>query len=274
MNQSSKILSIQSQVAYGYVGNKIAEFAIQLHGFEAICLPTVMLSNHTGYKYVYGRPVAPELFAELVKGVDAIRVSDYIRYAVSGYIGSAEIAAQTREYMLRLKSRGGFTYICDPVMGDNGELYVPADVAESIIANLIPVSDIITPNHFELEYILQEQFDSVEKLLRLLAASRLLRGKTVIATNVQFTDTPPLTTESVIVKDGAFERVTTEYVPIHVYGTGDLFAALLTAKLAEGEDVVAAVRYAAHSISEMIKTLKTKEVSQFSPADLVRLIKG
>lgn len=268
MNQS-KILTIQSQVAYGYVGNNAAELAIQLHGIDAICLPTVILSSHTGFNPVYGQAVTPELFADLLRGIDAIHVAKDLLHVVSGYYRTKEIIALSKNYIVALKNKQQCTYICDPVMGDNGALYVSEEIASAIIHELIPVSDIITPNHFEMEYILQDQYNTPTALVQRIQTDSVLSKKTVIVTNTHFPDTPKDKVETVIIAQGQYKRILSSYVDAHYYGTGDLFTGLLASRIAIGCTIEEAVTYCVHFISDLITYLSANHYTELNAKGLV-----
>ena len=98
-----KILSIQSKVVYGYVGNNIAELAIQLHGLDIISFPTVYLSAHTGHRPIHGKAVSKDLFDDLIAGIEAIDVLGTTSCVVTGYIGSEDILLSSSEFIQRIK---------------------------------------------------------------------------------------------------------------------------------------------------------------------------
>ena len=156
-----KVLSIQSRVAYGYVGGNIADLILQLQGIDIISVPTVLLSTHAENKLFMGESLSPTLFSKLLEGIDLLDARNDINYMITGYFAEKRLMEIAYHFIKRLKTQTPFTYICDPVMGDYraGGLYVKEEVADFYIQHLIELSDIITPNQFELEHILKEKID-------------------------------------------------------------------------------------------------------------------
>lgn len=228
-----KILTVQSQVANGYVGNNLAALAIQLHGLDPVQLPTVLLSNHVEYPEVYGRAVLPALFLELLKGIKANHFTDEAAYLISGFCNDASIISILSRFITEIKSQQDFKYVYDPVFGDAraGGLYIPRETADQSILQLLPLSDIITPNRFELEFILGEKITSENQLLAAIAEHEMLHTKTVIATGIEFTGKPLDMLDVALYKDGHRSVFSTRKIPIEVIGAGDLFAATIAAQL-------------------------------------------
>src|ERR1700743_2955831 len=149
------VISIQSQVAFGHVGNSAAVFPMQMHGIDVIAVPTVLLSNRPGYPTIRGRVLEAQLVADLLLGIeegDAIENSSMI---LSGYLGSAEIADVVAGFVARAKARNPkLGYCCDPGLGDRDRgLFVKADIPPLVRDRLCPLADIITPNHFEFDWL-------------------------------------------------------------------------------------------------------------------------
>src|ERR1700761_5440488 len=135
------VISIQSQVAYGRVGNSAAVFPMQLHGIDVIAVPTTLLSNRPGYPSIRGRVLEAQLVAELLEGIEergAIESADMI---LSGYLGSAEIGVAVAEFVARAKVRNrGLRYVCDPVLGDRDRgLFVRAEIPPLVRDRLVPL---------------------------------------------------------------------------------------------------------------------------------------
>src|SRR5580765_2780763 len=149
------VISIQSQVAFGHVGNSAAVFPLQMHGIDVMAVPTTLLSNRPGYPTIRGRVLDAQLVADLLRGIEergAVETCDMI---LSGYLGSAEISAVVADFVARAKARNpALTYCCDPVLGDRDRgLIVAADIPPLVRDRLCPLADIVTPNHFEFEYL-------------------------------------------------------------------------------------------------------------------------
>ena len=113
------IISIQSQVAWGHVGNSAASFPIQLHGIDVVAVPTTLLSNRPGYKTIRGRVLEAQLVADLLQGIEERGAVDTARMILSGYLGSADITLELAEFVARAKAANpALLYCCDPVLGD------------------------------------------------------------------------------------------------------------------------------------------------------------
>ena len=257
------ILSIQSKVVYGYVGNNIADFAIQLQGFDVISFPTVYLAAHTGHKPIYGSAIDPTLFADFIKGINNLDVIKDVPCGITGYIGSMPILKMVSEYMGKIKQTyPDFVYVCDPVMGDvDTGLYVSKEVSDHIEFTLLPECDVMTPNFFEFEYLAKTKISTQEDIQKAVTKSKLLQEKAIVITSCMLEDTPSHLLETIIVQDGKIERICTEKIAIETTGTGDFFASLLTTQLAKGVDLKSAVEYASQTVSKALKqVLKNNNV--------------
>src|ERR1700754_673648 len=135
------VISIQSQVAFGHVGNSAAVFPIQMHGIDVIAVPTTLLSNRPGYPSIRGRVLDAPLVADLLRGVEERGAVDSCETILSGYLGSAEIAAVVADFVTRAKaSHPQLTYCCDPVLGDRDRgLFVAAAIPPLVRARLCPL---------------------------------------------------------------------------------------------------------------------------------------
>src|SRR4051794_39110467 len=149
------VISIQSQVAYGHVGNSAAVFPMQMQGIDVTAVPTTLLSNRPGYPTLRGRVLDAPLVAELLLGIEERGAVDTSSAILSGYLGSPEIAAVVVDFVRRAKARNpALTYCCDPVLGDRDRgLFVQADIPPLVRDLLCPLADLITPNHFEFEWL-------------------------------------------------------------------------------------------------------------------------
>src|SRR5215475_16060640 len=114
------VISIQSQVVFGHVGNSAAVFPMQMHGIDVVAVPTTLLSNRPGYPTIRGRVLDAQLVADLLLGIEERGALDTSAMILSGYLGSPEIAAVVADFVQRAKSRTkarnpALTYCCDPV---------------------------------------------------------------------------------------------------------------------------------------------------------------
>src|SRR5882672_7201829 len=149
------VISIQSQVAYGHVGNSAAVFPMQMHGIDVIAVPTTLLSNRPGYPTIRGRVLEAQLVADLLLGIEERGAVDTCQMILSGYLGSAETAAVVADFVARAKARNpALRYACDPVLGDRDRgLFVKPDIPPLVRDRLCGLADIITPNHFEFDWL-------------------------------------------------------------------------------------------------------------------------
>ncbi|MBX9924906.1 MAG: pyridoxal kinase [Hyphomicrobiaceae bacterium] len=220
----ARILAISSQVARGTVGLSIIVPALQALGHEVIAMPTVALSNHPGHANVAGTRIeATVLFAML----DALEANGWLRgleAVLTGYLPSVEHVRFAAEAVRRVKAANGaasVTYICDPVLGDDPKgLYIDEAAARALRSALVPVSDVTTPNRFELSYLSGLDVRTPDDALRAAHG-----GVATFATSVPSTRADELL--NVMIADGqtAVARVTRRARAPH--GTGDLFSALV-----------------------------------------------
>ncbi len=149
------ILSIQSHVAYGHVGNDAATFPLQRMGVEVWPIHTVQFSNHTGYGSWKGRVFDAGMIGELVAGIEQRGVLGECDGVLSGYMGSAEIGMAILEAVATVRQANpGAKYCCDPVIGDVGRgIFVREGIPEFMRTKAVPAADIVTPNQFELDYL-------------------------------------------------------------------------------------------------------------------------
>jgi pyridoxine kinase len=258
------VISIQSQVAYGHVGNSAAVFPMQMHGIDVIAVPTTLLSNRPGYPTIRGRVLEAQLVADLLQGVEERGALDTAQTILSGYLGSAEIAAVVADFVRRAKAGNpALTYACDPVLGDrDGGLFVHAEIPLLMRDLLCPLADIITPNHFEFEWLCGTKISTIEEMIE-AAQSFMMRGpstycpSTVVVTSAELADTPEGEIETIAVERSHARcqawRVGTPRLPISPSGTGDLFAALLVSARVRGSDTADALSHAASAIFAVLE---------------------
>src|SRR5580704_15311073 len=255
------VISIQSQVAYGHVGNSAAVFPLQMHGIDAIAVPTTLLSNRPGYPTLHGRVLDAELVADLLRGIEERGAVDRCRMILSGYLGSAEIAAVVADFVARARARNpSLLYCCDPVLGDRDRgLFVQAAIPPLMRDRLCPLADILIPNHFEFEYLVGAKTKttttaatSSEVIAQ--AQTLLARGpSTVVITSTELSDTPDGEIETLAVEWSQNWHVRTPRLPISPSGTGDLFAALFAAARVQGADTRHALGHAASAIFAVLE---------------------
>ena len=244
------VISIQSQVAFGHVGNSAAVFPMQMHGIDVIAVPTTLLSNRPGYPTIRGRVLEAPLVADLLLGIEERGAIDTCHMIVSGYLGSAEIAAVVADFVARAQARNpALRYACDPVLGDRDRgLFVKPDIPPLVRDRLCTLADILTPNHFEFDWLCGA--DATMSGQMIVAARALLaRGpSTIVVTSAELDDTPDGEIETLAIEASNAWRVRTPKLPISPNGTGDLFAALFTAARVQGKPTPEALGHAASAI--------------------------
>lgn len=267
------IISIQSLVSAGYVGNSVAGLAIQLHSFNPIILPTVMLSSHAEQNIYYGDVVSPDLFKKLVRGITEVGFLERTAFSVSGYINTSELIDLTADFISDWKVRNTTaTYIYDPVLGDtraNG-LYIPENIARHSIAKLLPICDILTPNQFELEFIVGQKISSLEELLTVVDNHAVLRSKTLVLTSAVLEDTAEEQIEVVVVKNGIARRFSSKNIHIEVVGTGDLFTAIMSSQLALGREIGDAIQNAMDFVCNVLVYTKKHGLKSMSASAIMQ----
>ncbi|KAJ1623448.1 Ribokinase-like protein [Pavlovales sp. CCMP2436] len=155
-----RVLSIQSHVVHGYVGNKAAVFPLQVLGIEVDAINSVQFSNHTGYPRFTGDRLTGERLEELISGLESNGLLGGYSHILTGYIGAASFLRAVLRLVRRVRElRPDATFVCDPVLGDktrgdtHGKLYVPEELVEIYKNEVIPLASVLTPNHFEAELL-------------------------------------------------------------------------------------------------------------------------
>src|SRR5260370_19199740 len=186
------VISIQSQVAFGHVGNSAAVFPMQMHGIDVTAVPTTLLSNRPGYPSIRGRVLEPQLVADLLRGVEERGAVDTCETILSGYLGSPEIAADGADCLARAKTRNPkLTYCCDPVLGDRDRgLFVQQDIPPLVRDRLCRLADIITPNHFEVEWLCGAKAVTIDQMIEAAHALIARCPSTIVVTSAELADTP------------------------------------------------------------------------------------
>lgn len=245
---SGAVLLISSHVARGYVGNRAMVFALERSGFTVWSVLTVVLPHHPGHG-PGERIVAPNRqFAALLQNVVEGDRAGEISGIVSGYLASEVQAHAVSQVVEKVKvARPDALYLCDPVLGDAGRLYVAESLAAAIRDRLIPLADAATPNAFECAWLAgraEEQNPDLAALAKSLpppavlvtSAPALMRGKIgnllVTGADTILFEHPMLSTP--------------------VKGTGDLLAALFLARKLEGHDWPKAAELALASVFEVV----------------------
>ncbi|MFT4136981.1 pyridoxal kinase PdxY [Microbacterium sp.] len=250
-----KILSIQSAVAYGHVGNSAAVFPLQRIGVEVLPVYTVNFSNHTGYGAWRGPLISPADVSDVITGIEERGVFPQLDVVLSGYQGSEGIADVILDAVARVKSANpDAVYACDPVMGNakSGCFVAPA-IPILLRERVVPAADLITPNQFELGYLTGTEPHTLEETLAAVDLVRATGPSTVLVTSVERPDRAPETIEMLAVTgDGAW-IVQTPHIPMKANGSGDVTAALFTAHYRATGDAADALARTTSSVYDLLQ---------------------
>jgi len=251
-----RFLSLQSHVAYGYVGNRAATFPLQRLGHEVWAVNTVEFSNHTGYGAWRGRTAPADQVADIVHGIEALGMLAKCDALLTGYVGDAALADVVLATARKVRAANPKAiWCCDPVLGDTDTgIYVKPGIDVFFRDRALPAADLITPNHFELEHLTGRKVGTLAEALA--AARSLLKGpRLALITSLIRADAPAGQIEMLAVTPEAAWRIATPLItfPIMPNGTGDAVAALFTAYWLQGGDVVGALEKAVASIYAVLE---------------------
>lgn len=249
------VLSIQSAVAYGHVGNSAAVFPLQRLGHEVWPVNTVNFSNHTGYGAWRGPALPAADVAAVVKGVAERGELANVDAVLSGYQGGSDIADVIIDAAAQVRAANPEAlYVCDPVMGNaKSGCHVDDAIPPLLRDKVVPVADVITPNQFELGYLTGREATDLESTLDAVEAARAMGPKTVLVTSVERPDRPEGTVEMLVVDDSGRYLVQTPYLPFKRNGSGDVTAALFTGHYVPGRDAAGALAKTASSVFDLLK---------------------
>ncbi|XP_026849588.1 pyridoxal kinase [Drosophila persimilis] len=253
---TKRVLSIQSHVVHGYVGNKVATYPLQLLGFDVDPLNSVQFSNHTGYKTFKG-PISNEKeLVTIIEGLEGNELLGHYSHLLTGYIGNPLFLREVGIIVQKLRQANpNLVYVCDPVMGDNGQLYVPKELLPIYRDEIIPLADIITPNQYEVELLTGKEVRSETAVWEAMDWFHKRQIKTVVISSSDLgqpgvlraflsqLNGPRLAID--IPKQGGKDLVFT--------GTGDLFASLFLAHSHACEDVSDVFEKTIASLQAVIK---------------------
>jgi pyridoxine kinase len=244
------ILSIQSHVAFGHVGNASATFPMQRLGHEVWPIHTVQFSNHTGYGSWTGRVFDGQAIEELVDGVAARGVLPSCDGVLSGYMGSADIGEAILSTVDRVRAANGRAlYCCDPVIGDVGRgVYVRPGIPDLIRDRALPAADIVTPNQFELDLLSGASSETTEAAKRAVASVQGRGPRAVLVTSLHTEGTPADAVDLLAGEGGRAWRLRTPRLDVGVNGAGDAIAALFFVHYLQTGSVRAALERAASSV--------------------------
>jgi len=244
------LISIQSHVAYGHVGNSAAVFPLQRMGVEVWPIHTVQFSNHTGYGEWQGRVFEAGLIRELIAGLEKRGCLGECDGVLSGYMGSADIGAAILDGVATVKrANPSARYCCDPVIGDIGRgIFVREGIPEFIKEKAVPAANIIAPNQFELDYLAGR---ASKMLADVLDAVKLVHGlgpRAILVTSLHAEDTPEDAIDLIASDESGRFRLRTPRLSLKVNGAGDAIAALFFAHYLRAGKIQEALSKAASAI--------------------------
>jgi pyridoxine kinase len=244
------LLSIQSHVAYGHVGNAAAVFPLQRMGVEVWPVHTVQFSNHTGYGEWKGQVFDAGLIRDVVAGIEQRNVLGECDGVLSGYMGGADIGEAILDAVATVKrANPEARYCCDPVIGDVGRgIFVRPGIPEFMKAKAVPAADIITPNQFELDYLSGRPSTTPAQARDALKAVHDLGPRTILVTSLHTDETPDHSIDMLASDDSGCFRLRTPKLPLSINGAGDAIAALFFAHYLRTGEIQQALSAAGSSI--------------------------
>lgn len=249
------VLSIQSHVAYGHVGNASAVFPMQRLGVEVWPVNTVQFSNHTGYGAWRGQVFEADAVRAVVRGVAERGVLGGCDAVLSGYMGSAGIGAAILDAVAMVRAENPRAlYCCDPVIGDtDGGVYVRPGIADFLRDRAVSEADIVTPNQFELDLLTGLPSRTLAEAKAAIAALQARGPRVVLLTSALTDDTPPDRIDLLAGTGGQVFRVRTPRLDIAVNGAGDCVAALFLVHYARTGSAADALARAAASVYGLLR---------------------
>ena len=221
------ILSLQSWVAYGHVGNAAAVFPLQRLGAEVWAVNTVQLSNHPGHGASQGQAFTADHIAACVAGIAAGGWLAGCDAVLSGYLGAAPVAEAVAAAVQRTKAANPRAlYCCDPVIGDVGRVYVGPGIPEMFRDRLLPLADIATPNGFELGWLTGRPVTTLAEARAAIAGLQARGPRCVLVTSLSLDATPAEALDLLAAEGGRLWRCRVPRLSAHFNGAGDTAAAL------------------------------------------------
>lgn len=255
------LISIQSHVAYGHVGNSAAVFPLQRMGVEVWPVHTVQFSNHTGYGDAKGQVFDAGLIRDVVAGIEARGVLSECDGILSGYMGGADIGAAILDCVETVKrTNPSARYCCDPVIGDVGKgVFVRKGIPEFIKTKAMPLADIVTPNQFELDYLSGRASTTLSDARDAIKAVHDLGPRAVLVTSMHTDETPDGEIDMLASDDTGLFRLRTPRLDLVANGAGDAVAALFFAHYLRLGNIGEALAHAGSAIFGVLE--KTAEAA-------------
>lgn len=277
-----RILSIQSHVTSGYVGNRAAVFPLQLLGYDVDVLNSCMLANHTGYKNgAPGLRLTGDDMSVVIAGMKKNGLLNQITHLLTGYMGTPsflKVVVDTVR-MLRNDLHIPLTFVCDPVLGDNGQLYVTSELVQIYVNEVIQYASILTPNAFELSLLADMPITSEREAFAACDQLHKVHNiPTIFVTGAHFSnnDTVSVLVSSLGLADITRFAIDTDFIQGTFTGTGDLMSALTLAWMDKSPNdvVMAAMRAMASVTGVLLRTVALPKSEGDCPNRELRLIQS
>lgn len=248
------LLSIQSHVAYGHVGNAAAVFPLQRLGIEVLPVHTVQFASHAGYGPPQGSVMDAASIAAVIDGLEARGALARCDGILTGYLGSPTLGDVVLDAVARLQRHNPrAVYCCDPVIGDSdGGVYVAPEIVTFFRDRAIAQAKIVTPNAFELAEFFGQAVETLDDAKAAIAHLQRRGPQVVLATSLQLADTPADRLDVLVADGPRVARVRTPLLPCILHGTGDLIAAVFTAHYLRGGVAARAAEAAVSSVYSVI----------------------
>ena len=211
------------------------------------------------------------MFSDILKGILKLEILKDVSTIITGFIGSAEQVRITADFIRTIKKcNPEILYLCDPVMGDTDKgQYVEPDVPNAIIQHLVPLADMLTPNQFEAERIINKQIDNVENIVQLLQKTVDLSKQKIVITGGDFDVSRKDLIDNCIVENKNCDIIKTRKIDLHPPGTGELFTAHLCLSILRGMKLRDAVTLLEDILSAVLIKMFNNNRTEFELRDIL-----
>ena len=275
-----RVLSLQSHVVHGYVGNKAAVFPLQLMGYDVDFVNTVQFSNHTGYSGWTGEKLNGDQLCTLMDGLDANGLMMSYTHLLTGYAGTESFLRAIVKVAKRLKAKSpDLVYMCDPVLGDNNKLYVPKELVKIYSEELVPLSNVLLPNQFEAEMLTGMKIESESDALKVCDKLHDRGPSIVVITSLTLEKKTDDSKHILMLlshqeKDSCSSSSSSRHAYVirvprlegYFTGTGDLTASLMLGYLGKGYTSKQALEMTASSVHAVLKRTSNHEAKMIRQA--------
>jgi pyridoxine kinase len=258
------LISIQSHVAYGHVGNSAAVFALQRLGCEVWPVHTVQFSNHTGYGAWQGDVFAADRVSAVIDGIADLGVLRSCDGILSGYVGAVATGDAILNAAARVRAANpAARWCCDPVIGNRARGdFVRSGVAAFLRDRAVPAADVVTPNHFELDRLTERDTTDLAAILEAVDALHARGPRAVLVTSVRSDATPADSLDVVASGVDGRHLVRTPRLDTPANGAGDLIAALFFFHLLRSGSAGQALGAATSSVFGLLRRTRDAEAAE------------